>query len=148
MNLLVRIDMRLLRNYVIHLVLVLILLHSVYAFQPNVLNSAIKPGCPDQTCGPDRPIHSFCLHRKPDKVRTATCRRYKHYHRLNIRDEQIRNIVDGHNGLRNRVALDYWHPVADMRMLRWDKNLQRMAEGWIGQCRLHKQDECDYICKQ
>lgn len=122
-------------------------LHMLNASQWAVLSSSsIKPSCQNQTCGPTRPTHSYCLPRKPDKIITPACRRFKHFHRLRIRDTSIRKIVDGHNGLRNRVALNYWQPASNMKLLHWDKDLQRMAEGWLAQCQLDKQDECDYLC--
>lgn len=66
------------------------------------------------------------------------------FRKLILSPRNIGAIVDGHNGLRNRVAIQ--HSASNMNLLHWDYDLQRMAEGWINQCIIDV-DTCDFICK-
>lgn len=58
--------------------------------------------------------------------------------------EDVRMLVNGHNGLRNRVAVLPKSPVANMNMVHWDTHLEQMAEGWIKQCTIDT-DSCEFI---
>lgn len=93
--------------------------------------------CNHGTCGNRE--HSMCrsFTKKPD------C---KNYQRLKMEEETIRNIVIGHNGLRNKVALNQEYPAGNMNYLHWDKDLQEMAEKSLLYCSL-KKEECPYICE-
>lgn len=63
---------------------------------------------------------------------------------LPMDQKRIDYIVNGHNGLRNRIAKDTKRPASNMNLLYWDESLQRMAEGYIVKCFLMP-DPCDFI---
>lgn len=95
--------------------------------------------CNGQTCGPDKKPHSSCMPLTPNK-------RCVNFEMMELSREEIDNIVKGHNGIRNRVAKSFRTPAANMNLLYWDSDLQRMAEGFIAQC-TGLPDKCDFICR-
>lgn len=63
-----------------------------------------------------------------------------------LKPHHIATFLNGHNGIRNRVAKSKTYDLAaNMNILHWDYDLQRMAEGWIKQCKIQT-DNCDFIC--
>ncbi|CAO1437637.1 unnamed protein product [Diamesa serratosioi] len=93
--------------------------------------------CNNGTCGNRE--HTMCREVK----QRPNC---THYIKLILTEEIIRNIVIGHNGLRNKVALNTEHPAGNMNYLHWDRDLQDMAEKSLLYCSL-KKEECPYICE-
>lgn len=122
-----------------------IYLIGIEAYRWTVIEDDTQDVCNNQTCG-SRP-HSVCLTLTEGALPTATCSAQHTFKWLPIGPSEIGSIVDGHNGLRNRVAQSHFLPVSDMNVLHWDKDLQLMAEGWIGQCIVDRLDECEFICE-
>lgn len=118
---------------------------STNAYRWSVIEDDITDVCNNQTCG-SRP-NSVCFALTPGALPTSNCSRHHTFKWLPIGPTIIREIVDGHNGLRNRVARSHFLPVSDMNVLHWDKDLQLMAEGWIGQCIVDRLDDCKFICE-
>lgn len=118
---------------------------SINAYRWTVIEDDVSDVCNKQQCG-TRP-HSVCLALNKGGLPTANCSAHHKFKWLPIGQRERSSIVDGHNGLRNRVARSHFLPVSDMNLLHWDKDLQRMAEGWIGQCYVNQLDECQFICE-
>lgn len=118
---------------------------TINAYRWTVIEEDTKDECNGKTCGA-RP-HSVCLALTKGALPTATCLKKHTFKWLHIGPAEKRSIVDGHNGLRNRVARSHFLPVSDMNVLHWDEDLQLMAKGWIGQCLVNQLDECQFICK-
>lgn len=123
--------------------LITLLTSSTNAYRWSVIDADITDICNNQICGSSP--HSVCL-AVNENFPTSQClaRRFEW---MKIGPTEIRGIVDGHNGLRNRVARSHFQPVSDMNLLYWDKDLQLMAEGWIGQCIVDRLDPCQFICE-
>lgn len=78
-------------------------------------------------------------------IHTKNCEDLKLISLLTLTLDDITTLLHGHNGLRNRIAMTKDNPVSNMNLLYWDRNLQRMAEGWIKQCIIDT-DSCDFMC--
>lgn len=122
-----------------------ILTIAIHGYRWTVIEQDVKDACNGQKCG-SRP-HSVCLALNSGALPTANCSAKHTFKWLTIGQNDIINIVNGHNGLRNRVAQSHFQPVSDMNVLHWDTDLQLMAEGWIGQCIVDRLDECQFICE-
>lgn len=111
----------------------------VFSYRWSVLDDDDEDldACNNQKC--DERSHSSCaINQKPNE-------RCKDFKMLDIGKEEIQHILNGHNGLRNRVANNYQKPASNMNLLHWDNDLHEMAKGWITECFL-KQDNCKFIC--
>lgn len=125
--------------YIIQILCVLTIAGRVFPYRWSVLDDDDEDinACNNQKCG-DR-IHSSCaINQKPNE-------RCKDFTILDIGQEEIEHIVNGHNGLRNRVANNYQKSASNMNLLHWDNDLQDMAKGWIIEC-IVNQDNCKFIC--
>lgn len=65
---------------------------------------------------------------------------------LRFNRDMRRQVVNGHNGLRNRITYDAVMEASDMNLLHWDNELERMALGYVYQCQVEP-DACKFICK-
>lgn len=106
-------------------------------YQWTVLDGDTIDVCNNQKCG-NRP-HSSCFPHQP--ARTCT-----NFQEMKLGGKKKQFIIDGHNGLRNRVSKTPWQPASNMNLLHWDSDLMIMAHGWIVKCALQP-DDCVYICK-
>lgn len=146
------------------LVIFNVALHSSTGYRRNVIRHEINDdfACNNQTC--DGRPHSSCpLPQVSVPLLLSVVRRVHIFiyslilaqHKKNCENLNLKRVVKltrgdirmlllGHNGLRNRVALTLNPPVSNMNLLHWDENLQQMAEGWIKQCTINT-DACEFI---
>lgn len=69
------------------------------------------------------------------------------YHHVPITRTLRFNLINAHNGLRNRAAAK--HQISSMRLVRWDTELERMAEIHIRLCStLYAIDECTQLPRE
>lgn len=83
------------------------LINSTMGYRWSMFHDESLDLCNNSTCG-DRE-HTMCR----DVKQKPTCT----YVKLKLTPENIRNIVIGHNGLRNKVALNKDYPAGNMNYL-------------------------------
>lgn len=130
-----QLEMRLI-NILIVSIVTLIEMTATYRF--SVFEKDHADLCNGQKCGDLK--HTAC---HPVDEIAPQCKKFE---KMMITRQHIREIILGHNGLRNRVAKDYFYPASNMNLLHWDKDLAWLAELWVNQCRMDY-DECDFLCK-
>lgn len=89
------------------LIIISVLIYSTIGYRWSVFQAESLDLCNNSTCG-DRE-HTMCR----DVKQKPNCT----YVKLKLTQENIRNIVIGHNGLRNKVALNKDYPAGNMNYL-------------------------------
>lgn len=123
-------------------------LQIAYAYRWRVIDKdGIIDVCNDQQC--DGRPHEVCFSDVSSRLSKSACSKYEHFSMIAISRKEIHRIIDGHNGLRNRVALNSSRPATNMNLLHWDNKLQQMAEGWLSQCHFNggERNQCKFICE-
>lgn len=130
-------------------------LHHDYSLS-RLFSRGAKDLCTNITCK-DKP-HTMCIEAS---YVAPNC---KYFQKIEFTHEKIRNILNGHNGLRNRIAVDRYKPASNMLYLvsiscdsseyplsipnylfkHWDKELEQMAGKHLQRC-LIQNDTCDFI---
>lgn len=89
------------------IVIISVLIYSTMGYRWSVFQAESLDLCNNNTCG-DRE-HTMCrdIEQKPNCT----------YVKLKLTKSHIRNIVIGHNGLRNKVALNKDYPAGNMNYL-------------------------------
>ena len=125
-------------NFIFNILFLLISfeLKQLYAYRWTVFEDENINVCNDQKC--INRNHSVC-----SQIISKDCKKFSF---LRIDRNDIKSIINGHNGLRNRVANNNFKPASNMNLLHWDYDLQRMSMGWLTQC-IHEADNCKFICK-
>lgn len=118
-------------------IIISVLINAALGYRWSIFQTETLDLCNNGTCG-DRD-HTMCR-----IIRNST--KCKNFQLLKLPEEVIRNIVIGHNGLRNKVALNQEYPAGNMNYLHWDKDLREMAEKSLLYCSLEK-EECPFICE-
>lgn len=83
-------------------------MNSTMGYRWSIFQTENVDLCNNGTCGNRE--HTMCR----DVKQRPNC---THYIKLVLTQEIIRNIVIGHNGLRNKVALNTEHPAGNMNYL-------------------------------
>ena len=97
------------------IIIISVFINLTIGYRWSVFETEYLDVCNNGTCG-DRE-HTMCR----DIKKKPNC---KNYIRLKLDAESIRNIVIGHNGLRNKVALNQEHPAGNMNYLVNNTQLQ------------------------
>uniref|UniRef100_A0A182N7M5 SCP domain-containing protein n=1 Tax=Anopheles dirus TaxID=7168 RepID=A0A182N7M5_9DIPT len=126
-------------SWIIGVVLVMFL-HQTTAETEHHLNSIFLPSDTSNYCDLDCPgaqQHTLC-ERPADLKRTPEhCRNFQ---QLLGSPQLWTNILDAHNGVRNRFAVR--SRVSNMRKLVWDDELARMARLHLASCERYTPDPC------
>lgn len=122
---------------IINFLIILNISEIIVSYRYSVFEEDHPDLCNGQMCGERQ--HTACYRR--DELAP----RCKKFEKIIISQQHIREIIFGHNGLRNRVAKDYFYPASNMNLLHWDKDLAILADLWVNQCRMDY-DECWFLC--
>ncbi|KFB51072.1 AGAP006737-PA-like protein [Anopheles sinensis] len=86
---------------------------------------------------PGKEVHTLCVRQGETERSPRSCTNFQE---LLGSEELWRNILNAHNGVRNRFAVLF--RVANMKKLVWDDELSRMARLHLSSCERYGQDAC------
>lgn len=117
------------------ILLIILLIKTTISYKFSVIGFSTVKICNENQCSGRE--HTTCFSEKISK----NC---KNFNRIKFTSEHVNQILMGHNGLRNRVAMNSLRPASNMNLLHWDYDLEMMAAKWLVQCNLQP-DVCDFI---
>lgn len=118
------------------ILIILLLIKISISYKFSVIGFSTAKICNENQCSGRE--HTTCF---SDEKLGKNCQKFN---RIQFTSEHVNQILMGHNGLRNRVALNSLRPASNMNLLHWDYDLEMMAAKWLVQC-IYEPDVCDFI---